>query len=176
MTLVNAQIISPAGGSVSVANDTLTYTPLAHYNNAINGPALVLLTIRDGGVAGAAGNELTATSTLTINITPVNDRPEFTMPATHATSEDAGAVTQAGFITGIRPGPGAATDEATGPALQTENQQVSFQVRALIPALFKTLPAIDPAGQLTYELNPDVNRILEDIPAAFQASHKSWWK
>ncbi len=151
-------------GSVSVVNDTLNYTPLAHYNNAINGPALVLLTIRDGGVAGALGNELESTSTLTINITPVNDRPEFTMPTAHGTTEDALAVVQPGFITGIRPGPAAATDEATGPALQTENQQVSFQVRALIPGLFTTLPAIDAAGQLTYELKPDVNRILEDLP------------
>ncbi len=39
LTLVDAQIISPAGGTVSVNNDTLLYTPLAHYNNAINGPA-----------------------------------------------------------------------------------------------------------------------------------------
>ena len=73
LTLVNAQIISPTGGSVSVNNDTLVYTPLAHYNNAINGPAKVLLTVRDGGVAGATGDERISTSTLTINITPLND-------------------------------------------------------------------------------------------------------
>ncbi len=160
LTLVSAQIISPTGGSVSVANDTLTYTPLAHYNDAINGPAKVLLTIRDGGTAGATGNELTSTSTLTINITPVNDRPEFTMPTTHSTTEDAGPVTQPNFVTGIRPGPGAATDEATGPALAFEDQKVSFLVEALDMSLFTTLPAIDATGQLTYQLRPDVNQIL----------------
>ncbi len=147
-----------------MTNDVLTYTPLAHYNNAINGPAKVLLTIRDGGTAGATGNELTTTSTLTINITSVNDRPEFTMPATYASQEDSGPVTQPGFITNIRPGAPTATDEGAGPALVPENQQVSFLVRPLIPALFKTAPAIDAAGQLTYELNPDINRILADVP------------
>ncbi|MCC6507667.1 MAG: cadherin-like domain-containing protein, partial [Pirellulaceae bacterium] len=164
LTLINAVNISPAGGVVSVTNDTLSYTPPAHYNNAINGPAIVVLTIRDSGVAGGDDNPLTTTSTLTINITSVNDRPEFTMPAVHATTEDAGLVTQPGFITGIRPGPVVATDEGTGPALVPENQTISFNVTAQIPALFKTLPLIDAAGQLTYELQPDVNRILLDIP------------
>ncbi len=164
LTLVDAQVLSPLGSTAVVNNDTLVFTPFSHYNNEINGPVTVLLTIRDGGAAGAAGNELTSTSTLTINITPVNDRPEFTMPPTHVTSEDAGPVTQPSFITAIRPGPVLAYDEGTGPALTTENQQVSFQVRALNPALFRTLPAIDAAGQLTYELNPDVNRILADVP------------
>ena len=86
------------------------------------------------------------------------------MPATHATTEDAGPVIQNNFLTGIRPGPAAATDEANGPALQTENQQVTFQVRPLIPALFATAPAIDPAGKLTYQLSPDVNQILANVP------------
>lgn len=160
LTLINAQIISPTGGTVSVANDTLTYTPPAHYNNAIAGPAKIVLTIRDSGAAGGDANPLTSTSTLTVNITPVNDRPEITVPLTTSTTEDAGPVTVNGFVTGIRPGPVEAFDEGTGPALQTENQQVSFQVRALAPTLFKTQPAINSLGVLTYEFAPDVNRIL----------------
>ncbi len=124
----------------------------------------MLLTIRDGGVAGALGNELTSTSTLTINITPVNDRPEFTMPATHATTEDAGPVTQAGFITGIRPVQSPRPTKALDPHCKPRINRFPFQVRPLIPHCSGQPHAIDAAGQLTYELNPDVNQILADVP------------
>jgi VCBS repeat-containing protein len=160
LRLIDAQIISPLGGSVSVVNDTLTYTPPLHYNSKIAGPALLLLTIEDFGVAGGDAMPLTSTSTLTVHITPVNDRPEFTMPSTTATVEDAGLVVVDSFITNIKPGPDAATDEATGPALETENQTVEFLVRALIPGLFAVQPTITPDGVLRYQLQPDVNRIV----------------
>ena len=82
LRLVAATIVSPRGNgeSVSVSNDTLSYRPPQNYNNAIAGPVfLLLLTIRDGGVAGGSANPLESTSTLTINITPVNDAPSFSL-------------------------------------------------------------------------------------------------
>lgn len=168
LTIVGAVIMHPDpsvyGGSVSVVNNEITYTPPAHYNDAIDGPALVELTIRDSGVAGADAMPLEHTSTLTINLTPVNDAPEFTMPATTGTTEDAGAVVVDNFLTDLRPGPTQATDEATGPAIVAEDQQTSYIVRALDPTQFAVLPAIGGTtdtspGQLTYQLAADVNTI-----------------
>ncbi|HBE66520.1 MAG TPA: hypothetical protein DDW52_00090, partial [Planctomycetaceae bacterium] len=166
LTVVGAVILHPDpavyGGSVSVVDDEITYTPPAHYNNQIDGPALIELTIRDSGVAGADAMPLESTSTLTINLAAVNDAPEFTMPATTGTDEDAGAVVVDNFITDIMPGPTEGTDEATGPANAFEDQQTSFTVTAVDPSQFAVQPAIagttDSApGQLTYELAADVN-------------------
>lgn len=166
LAVVNAQIISPDtavfGGSVSVVNNELTFTPGPHYNNEISGPVLVELTIRDSGTAGADEMPLEHTSTLTINIEAVNDAPEFSIPTTTGTEEDAGLVTVDGFVSELRPGPTQATDEATGPANSFEDQQVSFSVRALDPAQFAVLPSITPTtdanpGVLTYELVPHLN-------------------
>ncbi len=168
LTVVNAVILHPDpavyGGSVSVVNNEITYTPPAHYNNQIDGPALVELTIRDSGVAGADAMPLEHSSTLTINLTAVNDAPEFTMPATTGTSEDSGDVVVDNFLTDLRPGPTQATDEATGPALAFEDQQTSYTVTALDPTLFAVQPAIAGTadanpGQLTYTLAADVNTI-----------------
>ncbi|GAB5405864.1 MAG: hypothetical protein Aurels2KO_40950 [Aureliella sp.] len=168
LTVVDAVIIHPDpavyGGSVSVVDNEITYTPPAHYNNQIDGPALVELTIRDSGVAGADEMPLEHSSTLTINLTAVNDAPEFTMPATTGTSEDSGDVVVDSFLTDLRPGPTQATDEATGPAVAFEDQQTSYTVTALDPSLFAVQPAIAGTadanpGQLTYTLAADVNTV-----------------
>ncbi|MFO1062606.1 MAG: cadherin-like domain-containing protein [Pirellulales bacterium] len=169
LSLLSARILGPAdgvtqgstGGSVTVntTTDTLTYTPPADYNNAINGAVLIEVTIIDNGAAGASTNRKTAKSTLTVSLTPVNDRPLFTMPATTATVEDAGAVTVSTFITNPQPGPATALDEGPGPALVPESQTMTYQVRALDTTLFSVQPAISATGTLTYTLAPDVNRI-----------------
>ena len=168
LSVVGAVILSPAeavaGATVAVANNELTLTPPVHYNNEINGPILVELTIQDAGVAGADAMPLTDTSTLTINLLAVNDPPEYNMPTEHSTTEDAGLVTEVNFITDIMPGPADALDEATGPAIATEDQQVSFQVQALDESLFAVLPQITPTtdaspGTLTYQLAPHVNSV-----------------
>ncbi|MCA9182986.1 MAG: hypothetical protein KDA51_16100, partial [Planctomycetales bacterium] len=154
----------------SVSNNTLSYTPAAQYNNAIGGPVLIAVTIKDDGTAGLPAG-LTATSTLTLNITPVNDSPLFTLPATDSPLEDAGVVTVANFLTGRSPGPILATDEGSGPAISPANQTVSYRVTALDPSLFypgdatatppipSGLPKIDANGTLTYRLAKDVNRV-----------------
>ncbi len=155
--------VPPRAGSVSVnAQHELVYTPPANYNSKIGGPAIVRLTIEDDATAG--GPALQSTSLLTINIAERNDNPEFTVPATTSTTEDVGLVTVNGFLTGRRPGPSIATDEATGPAIATENQQVTYTVRALDPSLFAVLPTITPStdaspGTLSYQLKPDLNQV-----------------
>ncbi len=168
-------VVPPSGGTFSVASNQLTYTPPAHYNSNIGGPALLLLTIQDDASAGPIAN-LTSTSTLTINIAAVNDRPQYdpwSDPKEVATIEvrndNVGAlVTVPNFITGIMPGPVEAVDEATGPSLvAAENQLVTFSpapplVRALNPALFAVQPTIavvGTTGTLTFQLAQDVNRV-----------------
>lgn len=166
--------VPPSGGSVSVNNATnqLSYTPPAQYNNNVGGPAIVELTIIDDATPVGSGPRLTSTSTLTINIAAVNDSPEFVMPATHTSLETnpaVGLVTVPNFLNPRRPGPVLAGDEGTGPAINTENQQVTYTVRALNPSLFFAgdplavppipdgLPKIDANGTLTYRLAADVN-------------------
>lgn len=123
--MVDAVIVGPSGigGTVSVVNDELIYTPPADYNNRINGPVFIRLTIRDGGVAGGDANPLEDSSTLTVNLAFINDAPIFTLPASTSTIEDSGDVTVAGFVTGVLPGNVTSTDEVT-----VDNQVVSFRV------------------------------------------------
>jgi hypothetical protein len=62
---VTSATVDPAKGSVSINPDgTLTFNPAANFN----GPVVVTYTIADGKGG-------TATSTVTINVTPVNDAP-----------------------------------------------------------------------------------------------------
>ncbi|MEZ6078150.1 MAG: hypothetical protein R3C56_21495 [Pirellulaceae bacterium] len=108
---------------------------------------------------------------MTLNITPVNDSPLFTLPLQTRSLEDAGVVTVANFLTGRSPGPTLATDEGSGPAISPANQTVSYRVTALDPSLFypgnatatppipSGLPKIDANGTLTYRLAKDVNRV-----------------
>ncbi len=171
-TAYSPVVVPPSGGSFSVAGNELTYTPPAHYNSVIGGPALLLLTIEDDATAGPTAN-LTSTSTLTINIAAVNDRPQFdAWPVNREviTTEDIGLVTIPNFVTGLIPGPAAAADEATGPVLGTpENQSITFTslpaepllVEALNPTLFAVQPTLTVVGNtatLTFELAQDVNK------------------
>ncbi len=162
LTLVGARLINPRGNgeTVSVVGDTLTYRPPLHYNNRIDGPVLVELRIRDGGVAGGDEMPLEDRSTLTINLTALNDAPIFTIPGTLATVEDAGLVVVPNFATGILPGPVLASDEVA-----VDNQQVTFLVRALDPSLFDEQPSIDASGTLQFRLAPDVNNLNRPNPA-----------
>ncbi len=177
LTLINAQVILPSGAtrgllpgeSVAVVNDELQYTPPTHYNNRINGPILLKLTIQDGGTAGgddggAPGGgplppgPLQSSSTLTVNLAFINDAPVYTMPTTTSTFEDSGNVSVPSFVTGILPGPALASDEVT-----VDAQVVSFRVRALDPSLFAVQPALtnnlNGTATLTYRLAADVNDI-----------------
>ncbi len=171
-TAYSPVVVPPSGGSFSVAGNELTYTPPAHYNSVIGGPALLLLTIEDDATAGPTAN-LTSTSTLTINIAAVNDRPQFdAWPADQEviTTEDIGLVTIPNFVTGLIPGPVAAADEASGPTLgNPEDQSITFTslpaepllVEALNPALFAVQPTLTVVGNsatLSFELAQDVNK------------------
>lgn len=161
-------VVPPSGGStptVDALTQTLHYRPEPDYNSNIGGPILIELTITDDDTAGANG-PLTATSTLTLTIDPINDSPEFSNPSSISVVEDQGPVS-IDFLTNARPGPALATDEGgvSGTAISLEDQQVTYRVTALNPSptLYAQLPSITPStdanpGRLTFELATDVNR------------------
>ncbi|XZE21483.1 tandem-95 repeat protein [Pirellulaceae bacterium SH449] len=158
-------LVPPRGGDVNVVDNVVTYTPPLHYNNLIGGPAIVRLTIADDGTAGPVAG-LTATSTLTINITPLNDRPSFTLDQTliDEIEDPVPALRSYEIVRDITPGPDQATDEL-------ESQLVDrFEIRVLAnhpdpESLFNVLPHIvgaptDTIRRLEYVLAPDVNWII----------------
>lgn len=163
LTITAATISAPpqfAGQTVTVVNNELHFTPPAHYTSQTTGAIEVLVTVTDDGqsfntTSGMVEDDFqSAVGTLTINITELNDSPEFNMTSNLNHLEDAGPQVVPGFISDIMPGPGIAIDEgATG----VENQTVAFTATAVNPTLFASGPSIDASGVLTYEIAPHVN-------------------
>jgi VCBS repeat-containing protein len=69
LTVIAASAVS---GTVTINGDgTLSYTPNANYN----GPDTITYTIQDNGTTNGSADPLTASSTVTVNVTEVNDAP-----------------------------------------------------------------------------------------------------
>jgi len=117
------------------------------------GPDSFTYIVRDDDSAG--GPALSSqVATVSLNITPVNDVPEFTGGPNVTVNEDPGAQSIAGWATGIRPGPSTAVDE--------QGQSVAFSVEPLqltspFASLFAVPPAIAPNGTLTFTPAPHAN-------------------
>ncbi|NQU68861.1 MAG: tandem-95 repeat protein, partial [Candidatus Marinimicrobia bacterium] len=137
-------IINPEG--------TLTYRP-AHN---VYGSALITVVLNDGGGTDNSGDDnLSGTFQITVN--PVNDFPAFTIGANQSFLEDDGNTTIS------QPGAEHLISEwATNINLGPENEVVDFSQNATFTlftnndGLFSTLPAISPAGELTY--TPELNQ------------------
>lgn len=122
-----------AGAEIPVADiGNLAFTPPADANGI---PYTTFsFKVSDGT------NHSDSAHTLTINVTPVNDAPNFTKGADQSILEDAGPQTVNGWATGITAGP---ADEA--------GQALAFTVTNDNNALFAVQPSVDPAsGDLTY--------------------------
>jgi CSLREA domain-containing protein len=137
---------SPA---INLSTNVLTYQPAPN----TNGTATVQVTLSDNGGTTNGGQPTSPPQTYTITVNAINDPPEFTLPATQTSSEDAGPVSVANFVTGIRPGPVVATDEA--------GQTLTFSVSVTGTTgnlSFTTPPAIDATtGTLTYQAAAGTN-------------------
>ncbi|MEO8032937.1 MAG: Ig-like domain-containing protein, partial [Acidobacteriota bacterium] len=120
--------------ALNTAMNGLTYAPVANYNGA----DLLTVTANDLGNAGAGGPQ-TASATVALTITAVNDVPSFTKGADQTVLEDAGAQTVPGWATAISAGP---ADEAS--------QVLNFNVSNNNNALFSVQPAVAANGTLTY--------------------------
>ncbi|MFN9420948.1 MAG: hypothetical protein ACK578_26130, partial [Pirellula sp.] len=169
----------PAGETVATGFSEIRFTPGTNYNDLIDGPVFVLVTIEDTGVTGPlptpALDPKRATSTLTININAMNDRPIVTLDPTSTLSnlvptangaqlnisEDPGAQT---IPVSVTAGPvgivgaavgvsGGADDENGRVPANIAGQGTSFntttpnvtRVRALDPSLFSVQPTITAA-------------------------------
>lgn len=124
----------------------LTYTPPSNQN----GIALAnfRFRVRDNS---SELNISVASYTMTINVTPVNDAPVFTITENPPTiNEDAGPQTVPGFVSSIDDGDAEVT------------QALTFVLNVpLHPTLtFTQAPAIDAAGNLTYTPAPNAYGVL----------------
>ncbi len=138
----NAALFS-AGPAVNAAGD-LSYTTAAD----ANGTANITIELMDDGGTADGGVDTSALFNFSIDVTAVNDAPEFTLGADPTVLEDAGAQSINGFATAISPGP---ADEA--------GQTLTFNITGNDNAgLFITGPALDPiTGNLTFTAADDAN-------------------
>ncbi len=85
LTVTNAVNQTPGSGSVAVVGGDIRYTPAADFN----GQVLIVYTVTDNGVNNTTPAPLSATATLTINVSAVNDAPVANVDAPVTTSENA---------------------------------------------------------------------------------------
>ena len=122
--------------NIDAALNGLVYAPAANFNGAA--ADTLTITTNDLGNTGTGG-ALSDTDTVTINITPVNDAPSFTVGANQLVNEDSGTHSVTNFATGISAGP---ADES--------GQTVNFIVSNNNAAMFSVAPSISSTGTLTY--------------------------
>ena len=137
----NASLFSVAPAIDS--NGTLTYStaPFA------NGTATITVEAVDNGGTANGGNNTSTPKTFTINVTPVNQAPSFTVIGTgdQAPLQSAKPTLQSvAWATNIMPGPASES-----------GQTVHFNVIGdSNSSLFSVAPTISPNGTLTYQLAP----------------------
>ena len=123
-------------GTVTINDDgTLTYAPDADYNGADT----ISYTLTDNGTTNGASDPLTASSTVTVTVTEVNDAP--TANADTATVAEDGSVTIAVLA-----------NDVTGP----DNESSQTLTVTAASALHGTV-TIDGNGTLTYTPDTDYN-------------------
>jgi hypothetical protein len=136
---LKAGSVTLTAGSIVLAADlgTVTFTPSANYN----GSTTFTWNAFDGAIYS------TAASTVTVNITAVNDAPSFTKGANQSHTTNAGAISINGWATAISAGP---SDESS--------QTLTFSVSNNNNSLFSVQPAISATtGTLTYTVAAATN-------------------
>ena len=81
---VNNPTLFSVGPAIDPATGNLTYTSAPN----ANGTAIVTVQLHDDGGTALGGVDTSAAQTFTINVTPVNDPPVFTLPNPQTVSED----------------------------------------------------------------------------------------
>lgn len=106
LTITSVQLLTAGAGTVSLVNGSIRFIPSANFN----GQAEVLYTVRDNGTTAGVADPKSASATLTISVSAVNDAPT-TVPKTLPVSptiyfEDTQTtIPVADVIAGDKPGP-----------------------------------------------------------------------
>ena len=133
--------------AIDPATGQLTYTPTA----GTTGTANITVVLNDDGGTANGGDDTSDPQQFTINVTPINSAPSFTLPDEEPSSlEDADPVTIAGFASNIEKG---------APADDGQTLTFDATVTSTVGNLaFIAGPAIDPiTGDLTYTAAPNTN-------------------
>jgi hypothetical protein len=106
LTITAVQLLTPGAGTVSLVNGNIQFNPSANFN----GTAEVLYTVRDNGTTAGAADPKSASATLTISVSAVNDAPitvDKTLPVAPAIyyEDTVTTIPIADVIAGDRPGP-----------------------------------------------------------------------
>ena len=138
----------PVAPTIDLATGTLTYQAAANSN----GTATFSVFLIDAGSSAAPSSNISAPRTFTIIVNPVNDAPDFNLPANPpASSEDAGLQTVNAFVSSIRMGPGNESSQALAAFLLTPTGTTGGLT-------FTIAPSINLAtGVLTYQAAPEAS-------------------
>jgi hypothetical protein len=132
-------------------NGTLTYT----LNPNVSGTAQISMDLQDNGGTANGGHDTSAAQTFTITVNFVNQPPSFTIPnGAISANENSPPQALVNFATNISP------SQQYPPQANQANEKVQFNVVGdTNPGLFASgeLPAITPAGTLTYAFAPNVS-------------------
>jgi hypothetical protein len=136
ITATNAGIFSVPPAIQYIQGETTADLVFTTESNA-NGTATLYITMKDSGGTVDGGSDTYTVQTVTITITPVNDKPSFVKGKDLKVKAVNQLRTEENWATEIKAGPG------------NEDQTVSFSLSA-DPDIFSTDPAIDNHGTLTY--------------------------
>jgi VCBS repeat-containing protein len=136
-SLTISAVTQGAHGTVLIAGagHWVTYAPNANYF----GSDQFTYSVSDG-------HNGSATATVNVTVTAVNDVPSFTKGANQTVLEDAGAQTVGGWATNLSAGPA-----------NENGQALNFLVSNNNSAMFSAQPAIASDGTLTFTSAPDAN-------------------
>ena len=106
LTITSLQLLTPGAGTVSLVDGNIRFVPSANFN----GVAEVLYTVRDNGTTAGTLDPKTASATLTISVSAVNDAPitvakTLPTPPTVYLEGNTTTIPIADVIAGDRPGP-----------------------------------------------------------------------
>ncbi|MBT7377551.1 MAG: tandem-95 repeat protein, partial [Candidatus Marinimicrobia bacterium] len=152
----DAELVQTLSFSIISNDNSLLFTilPTIDENGKItftlddnkSGVAELIISLLDDGSSISPNSNSSAEITLIINVTPVNDIPQWTIGKGIEVLEDAGSQNVLNYVTAIDDGDPEVTQVLTFNLIDVTNA-----------SLFAETPSIDATGTLTYLINEDIN-------------------
>ena len=112
-----------------------------------NGETTFTLRVQDNGGVLHNGSDTSAPIQVTLNVTPVNDPPEFAAAEPPAVHEDSGSHILPGWILQANAGPSNESGQSLGFVVENVSDEFAFQ----------SPPTVSASGTLSFSLAPDAN-------------------